>query len=213
MQRRASINGSKRCVGTRCSVSTLYTQEQLNYLRVNRTMPRALLKTEFNQKFRTNKTLSAIKTLCTRMQWSTGRTGCFRKGAKPWNTDTKGVCVANSGSFQKGHRPKNWKPIGSERICTGDGCILIKVAEPNVWKYKHVVIWTAKHGEVKAGHVIRFKDSNQLNCALDNLEEVSKPVHLYLNRNCYTEMPGELKPSFKAMAEVRVKIFKRQREG
>ena len=31
--------------------------------------------------------------------------GRFRRGCRPWNTGTKGVCKPNSGSFQKGHVP------------------------------------------------------------------------------------------------------------
>jgi len=35
--------------------------------------------------------------------------GGFRKGKDPWNKGTKGLCIPNSGSFQKGMTPTTWK--------------------------------------------------------------------------------------------------------
>ena len=188
------------------TVYMVYTQGQLDYLQKNRRLPRSLLVTRFNKRFGTNKNIIAINSVCKRKGWLTGRNSFFTKGHKPWNIGTKGVCKRNSGCFRRGQRPKNWKPVGSERINTGDGCILIKVAEPNVWRYKHVVVWESEHGKVEKGQLIRFIDGNQLNCSLDNLEQVSRPMHLYLNRNGYGEMPGRLKPSMKAVAEIVVKV-------
>lgn len=212
MQRSPAINGSKRCeVGTRCAVYVpVYTQEMLNYLSANRALPHSLLTVKFNKKFETNKSIIAIHSICKRMGWFTGRTGCFEKDHKPWNTGTKGICKKNKGCFPKGNKPKNWKPIGSERIDV-NGYILVKTAEPNVWQFKHLIVWTAAHGKPEKGHVIQFKDNNRLNCALDNLEEVSRAVSLYLNRNNYAKTPMEFKPSLRAVAEIVVKISERRR--
>jgi hypothetical protein len=79
--------------------------------------------------------------LCTRNKWNTGRTGCFEKGDKPWNTGTKGVCKPNSGNFKSGQVSWNKKPVGYERICSKDGYVIVKVAEPNVFKLKHRIVW------------------------------------------------------------------------
>ena len=190
-----------------------YTEEQLTFLRKNSSLPRSLLAARFNKRFATNKSHVAILSTCKRKQFLTGRTGYFKKSQKPWNTGTKGVCKKNSGCFRKGDRPKKWRPVGSERINTGDGCLLIKVAEPNVWKYKHIIIWESKHGNVIKGHLIRFKDHNPLNCTLDNLEEVSRAVHFYLNRNGYTELSGEFKPAMKIIAMIKTKISRLQRQA
>lgn len=188
-----------------------YTQEQLAFLRHNRETPRAALATLFNNLFWTDKTDTAIISICKRNGWFVGRTGCFRKGHKPWNTGTKGICKANSGCFQKGNIPKNWTPVGSERVDVKDGYVLVKVAEPNVWRHKGVVVWEATHGKMKKGHVIRYKDNNRLNCSIENLDVISKPVHLYLNKHDYSGLPGELKPTFKMIAEVEVKVFERKK--
>ena len=184
-----------------------YTKEQFSFLRRYRTLPRYLLTIRYNARFGTNKTIIGIISVCKRKGWPTGRDGRFEKGSLPWNTGTKGVCKRNSGCFRKGDRPKNWKPVGSERINTGDGCILIKVAEPNKWRYKHVVVWEAIHGKAMKGQVVRFKDSDPLNCDPDNLEAVSRQVHLYLNRNDYTGTPERYKPTMLVIAKIEVKIF------
>lgn len=189
-----------------------YTQEQLDFLRHNRATPRAALTALFNARFGTDKSDKAIISICKKKGWFTGRTGCFSKGHKSWNTGTKGICKANSGCFQKGHLPKNWKPVGSERVDV-DGYVLVKVAEPNVWQLKSVVVWETAHGKIKKGHVIRYKDDNRLNCSIENLDVIRRPVHLYLNQHGYSEMPEELKPSLKMIAEVEVKVFERQRKG
>lgn len=192
-------------------MSAVYTKEQLDYLLENKILLRSQLTIKFNERFGTNKNIIAINSVCRRMGWFTGRLGYYPKGHKPWNTGTKGICKRNSGCFRKGQRPKNWKPVGSERIDTGDGCILVKVAEPNVWRYKHVVVWESSNGKVFKGQVIRFKDGNQLNCSPDNLEQVSRQVHLYLNRNGYTEMPVEVKPSMMVVAKIKMKMVALQK--
>lgn len=192
-------------------MSDIYTQEQLDFISKNRTLPRSVLATLFNKKFGSNKTAEAINSLCKRKGWFTGRIGQFQKGSKPWNTGTKGIVQKKKTSFKKGHTPANHRPVGSERIDSKDGYVLIKVAEPNTWKHKHVVIWESHYGKVEKGYIIRLKDNNPLNYSLDNLEKVSKKVHFRLNKCNYAEMPAELKPAVKVIAEIEVKIFEAQR--
>ena len=187
-----------------------YTDAMVRFLSKNRTLPLAERTVRFNKEFGTEKTPQAIDRACARKGWFTGRTGYFKKGEKPWNAGTKGVCKKNKGSFSKGIRPWNWRPIGSERVDNHDGYVLVKVAEPKVWRQKHVVVWESVYGKVKKGHIVRFRDNNKLNCAIENLEEVTRGVHLYLNKIGYHQLPDELKPVMKAIAEVDVKIFEIQ---
>ncbi len=189
---------------------TPYTQEQLDFIYKNRGLPRSVLGKLFNEKFRSNRTSTAIKGLCNRFGWLTGRTGWFQKGHKTWNAGTKGLVKKNKGSFQKGQRPGNWRPVGTERVNV-EGYIEVKVAEPNRWRSKHVVVWESKHGKIEKGYVVRFKDNNPLNCNIDNLEKVSRKVHLRLNQCNYVELPAELKPAMKGVVEVEVKIFEEKR--
>lgn len=191
-----------------------YTDEQFSYLELNQTLPRRYLTKNFNIKFGTNLSLDAIKGLCTRKGWKTGRTGAFEHGSKPWNTGTKGVCKGSNTSFKKGQVPANLKPIGHERICPKDGHILIKVAEPNPYtsaktryRPKQHVVWEKENGEIPKGHIIRFLDGDNKNCDPDNLACVTKAVNLRMNQNAVNDLPTELKPTGKLISELEVATF------
>jgi hypothetical protein len=78
--------------------------------------------------------------------------------------------------FLHRHKLKNdrYNPpcqIGSEYV--HKGYVLTKIAEPNVWKEKHILIWEAANGPVTKGHVVIFADGNRRNFAPDNLLMVS----------------------------------------
>lgn len=184
-----------------------YTKIQLKFIYKNKTLPHAALAAAFNKKFRTKKNRDAIHSLCTRKGWLTGRTGRFEKGHIPWTAGTKGlgICKANKGSFEKGNRPANSLPVGS-KIIDSYGYIKVKVAEPNIWKFKHLIIWENAHGKITPGYIIRFKDGNKLNCRLSNLIEINRQVHCYLNKNGYNETPEKFKPTFIAIAKVKIKV-------
>ncbi len=182
-----------------------YTKIQLKFIYKNRTLPHARLAVVFNRRFGTKKSRDQLHSLCTRKKWHTGRTGCFEKGHVSWNKDTKGLTSANVTSFKKGNTPKNWLPVGSEIIDSG-GYIMVKIAKPNIWEFKHLIIWEAAHGK-SLGKPVIFKDGNRLNCELENLEMISRQILLYLNRNRYSELTEELKPSMLAVAKVEYKVF------
>lgn len=191
-----------------------YTEQQLTYLEENKAVERKLLTKNFNEKFGTNQSKEAIKALCKRKGWLTGRTGKFLEGASPWNTGTKGLTGANETSFKKGGTPANLKPIGHERICSKDGIILIKVAEPNPYtkaktryRPKHHIVWEEHNGPIMPGMVIRFLDSDKTNCDISNLEMVTKAVSLRMNQLNYANMPGEIKPTIKLHAQLEVATF------
>jgi hypothetical protein len=52
-------------------------------------------------------------------------------------------------------------PIGSELIDKRSGYTVVKVAEPCMWRKKHVLIWEAANGPVPKGHVVMFSDGNK----------------------------------------------------
>lgn len=186
-----------------------YTPEQLLFLETNKAMPRKELTNEFNALYGTNIDKNAINSLCKRKGWLTGRTGYYVPGSESWNKGTKGLTSRNKTTFKKGNVPANVKPIGHERICSKDGFILIKVAEPNPYtdaktryRLKHHVIWEKDNGPIPSGNVVRFKDNNLLNCTIDNLEMVTKAEHLQMNKLGYANLPLEIKPTAKACAQL-----------
>lgn len=187
-----------------------YTDEHLQFLQQHRqALSTKALTAAFNQRFADHKSVLAIKAISLKHGFKTGRTGCFLPGNVPFNKDTVGLIQPNRGSFQKNHDLNLRKPIGSERINPKDKCIIIKTGEPSVWQYKHIVIWETAHGPMPKNHTIRYIDGNQKNCVLENLEIVSKALHLRLNKRHYTTAPSELKPAIKALAKVEVAYFKR----
>lgn len=137
-------------------MSTLYTQEQLDFIAENhKTLTAKQLTEAYNKRFDANKNHTAISATCKRYGWKSSISGKFYKGFKPWNYNTKGIGLtkANITSFKKGQKPKNHKPVGSERIDSKDRYIRIKVSEPRTWKHKHVVIWESKNGPVPTGYL------------------------------------------------------------
>lgn len=193
-----------------------YTPEQIQFLRDNYTgRSRAEMTAVFNSNFGTNKTVEQIRAATNNRKITSGRTGCFEKGYKPWNTGTKGqrLTTANSGSFKKGAIPPNRKPLGSERICSKDGYILIKVAErnpytgsPTRYKHKHVHVWEQINGPVPGGMAVAFRDGIQANCDPANLMLISRDELLHLNKNGYKDVPAALKPSLLALVKLMLKI-------
>jgi hypothetical protein len=194
----------------------IYTTEQAQFLRDNyagRSI--AELTAMFNDRFGTDMTEQQIKTFVSNRGITSGRTGCFEKGNKPWNTGTKGLTVANATSFKKGNVPANRNPLGFERIDSKDGYILIKIAEqdpytgfPTRYKHKHVHIWEQAHGRpVPEGMIVAFRDSDRRNIEPENLMLISRAELLRLNKNGYKDAPDELKPSVLALSKLEVKTF------
>ncbi|WP_151675776.1 HNH endonuclease signature motif containing protein [Acinetobacter soli] len=188
-----------------------YTPEQLDYIKTNCSLERKELTANVNRIFGTYFTVDAIKSLCKRKQWNTGRTGHFIKDHKPWNTGTKGVCKPNSGNFQKGQITWNKKPVGYERICSKDGYVLIKVAEPNVFKLKHRVVWEQVNGAVPDGHIVAFKNMDRTDCRIENLMLMSKSEMARFNQS-FKLLANDLnKESCLLMAKVKAKIHQVRR--
>lgn len=109
------------------------------------------------------------------------RTGGFEKGFTPWNKGVKGYMGANRTSFKKGQNPHNQRPIGSQRICSKDKYVIEKVAEPDVWGYKHRMLWQEHHGEIPEDCIIRFIDKDRMNITIDNLICVPQGANSVLN--------------------------------
>ena len=90
----------------------------------------------------------------------------------------------NSGltnQFKKGNKPKNYRPIGSERI-TKAGYIEVKVADPNKWETKNKIIYKQYYGDIPKGHKVIYADGNKLNNDINNLILVSNSEELIMNR-------------------------------
>lgn len=200
----------------------LFTEDQARFIRENyggRSI--AELTVLFNDRFGASRTWQQIKTFVNNRGITSGRTGHFAKGHTSWNSGTKGqgLTTANKRSFKKGTIPPNRNPLGTERICSKDGFILIKIAEknpytgfPTRYKHKHVYIWEQANGPAPKGMVVAFIDGDKTRCELDNLMLISRAELLNLNRYGYKDMPAELKPSVLALSKLQVKTWAKEKK-
>lgn len=193
-----------------------YSPEELAFIKANCTLPRAERYQAYQDKF-TRPEISQVNidSLCKRKGWLTGRTGQFTKGHIPHpNARPAGP---NKTSFKKGNVPANLKPLWSERICTKDGYILMKVPEanphtgfPTRYKHKHLWIWEQANGPVPEGMVVSFIDGDKMNCALENLELLNRGDLAVFNKLGGNALPGEIRNAAKLIAKVSTKSRQRK---
>jgi hypothetical protein len=149
------------------------------------------LRIMFNERFNLNLTLRQIYGACyarglksdfkpvSKAFLEGGKRTRFQKGIVPWDKGKKGFMGANRTSFQKGHRPHNWKPVGSEKIA--EGYTYVKIEEPNKWDLKHHLIYKKYHKtDIPKGHKLIFADKNPFNFAIENLLLISNAEHMIM---------------------------------
>jgi len=163
-----------------------------------------------NKTFGTDYTHSQLKSYYANHKLNSGQDGRFQKGHVPANKGKKGVGGWEPTQFKKGHKPWNYRPVGTERV-NGDGYVDIKIADPNKWKGKHILIWEAANGPVPKGHVIIFGDGNKLNFGIDNLILVSRAQLARLNQNNLIQNDAELTRTGIIIADIYSKIGERKR--
>ena len=73
--------------------------------------------------------------------------------------------------FQAGHRPHNWREVGSE-YTRADGYVYVRT--PDGFRPKNRLVWEQAHGPIPEGYVVAYKDGDRQNCQLDNLYLVSR---------------------------------------
>lgn len=107
----------------------------------------------------------------------------FKKGDRPSvGTEFKpGQHASSKTEFKKGQSAHNRLPIGAVSIRIESNTKLprawIKVAEPNVWKKRAIVVWEGENGPVPAGFVIHHQDRDSLNDDISNLQLLSRSAH------------------------------------
>lgn len=164
-----------------------------------------------NNHFGLNLNLSQIKAFRARHKLISGLTGRYEKGTVPFNKGKKWDEYVSKESqqgslrtaFKKGSTPVNHRPVGSERICSKDGYILIKTEEPNVWELKHRYVWEKEHGPIPKDKRLLLLDGVRTNCDLSNLKLVSFAVSSVMNNmNLHTVGNPELNDVGSNIAEL-----------
>lgn len=163
---------------------------------------------EFTRIFGWDITIGQVTGSIKRYKLNTGRTGYFysesNHNPKKW---VKGEYAPGCEKtwFKKGHLPQNHTPIGSERISV-DGYREIKVAEPNVYKLKHRVVYESVHGPLTSSDLITFRDGDLLNCDIENLLLLSRREHGVMNCSKMYKFVGEQKEVALNIAKLKIGI-------
>lgn len=194
--------------------SKLFTREIRNFIFANnKGNSLAKITALVNDKFGTKFTERQMRHFRHNNHLISGLTGRFEKGCIPPNKGKKGWHAPGSekGWFKKGSVPWNKLSVGSEIIDT-DGYFRVKVAEPNVWEFKHRMVWEKHHGKVPPGHVITFLDGNKTNCELANLCLISTAENAVLNFTRLRCASSDLMETSLAIAKLKIKIAAITRE-
>ncbi|MHB9305057.1 HNH endonuclease signature motif containing protein [Fusobacterium polymorphum] len=195
-----------------------YTDEIINFLR--EIAPGKTYKEIveiFNKKYDLEMTVDKLSSLLSRKKINTGTLGRFKKGFIPWNKGKKGYMGANKTSFKKSNKPKNWRPVGSERI-DNEGYTLIKVSNEGSmwqrWALKHRVVWEQYHKKkIPKGSVIIFADGNRNNLDIDNLICVTRDELNVLNKCRLISSVPELTKTGLNIAKIKIKLAELRKEN
>jgi len=139
----------------------------------------------------------------------------FQKGQVPYNKGLKQSQYMSSESiertkatrFQLHSKPHNTKEMGHESFI--GGYWWVKLSD-GVKAQKHKLIWEKANGEVPIGWCLRFKDGDPNNCALENLELISREENML--RNSKLNIPEEVVPAMAGLAMLR-KSIKSKEDG
>ena len=154
-----------------------------------------------------------------------GRACWFPKGHVPHNKGLRrpgwGPGRMKATQFQPGERrgvaAKNWQPISTVRE-DAEGYLRIKVREAvsgeaygfgnvRVWPLLQRHAWEQAHGPIPPAHAVCFKDGNRHNCALGNLELVSRAD--LMRRNSVHNLPAPLPQTIQLLGALKRQIRKR----
>lgn len=133
----------------------------------------------------------------------------FEKGQKPWCFGKKIGSHPNSAKtqFKKGEMPHNHQPIGTILPVSTQPYLKIKIAEPNKWEMLHRHNWKKANGEIPKGFCLVFRDGNAHNCAVENLELISRSE--LQRRNSIHNLPEDLRTTIQTIGHLRRTINRR----
>jgi hypothetical protein len=104
--------------------------------------------------------------------------------------------VGNAGTFSAGQAAHNRLLVGTTTVRTrngrGDGPrAWIKVAEPNVWRPRAVLVWEAEHGPIPRGWIVHHENRDTLDDTPGNLSLISRAGHLREHRHEFEQKRKE----------------------
>lgn len=189
-----------------------FTPEQVDFIRSNVQGQQVAELTELlNAKFCIELKPSQIRAFMKNHGLKNGIIARFQSGHVPANKGKKGMTTGGVATqFKKGHKPHNYMPVGSERV-NGDGYVDIKIAGPNKWRAKHILVWESHNGAVPKGHAVIFGDGDRRNFEPNNLILVSRKQLAVMNKNGLIQSDADLTRSGIIMADIYRKIGERRK--
>ena len=130
---------------------------------------------------------------------------------KKWSyfMSPEGQAASRRTTFRKGNLPHNTKYDGalSVRIDkdAGRAYIHIRLSKAK-WVMLHVHIWEQVNGKTPAGHILVFKDGDNANVNLENLECITLGENM--RRNTIHRLPDDLKSTIRLTIRLDRKIKK-----
>lgn len=166
----------------------------------------------FNSHFGTELKQSQMRAFIKNHGLKSGVDTQFKKGDEPANKGKSKTWVGGEETqFKKGNRPHNYVPVESERVNT-DGYVDIKIADPNRWRGKHLIVWEQHNDRpVPKGYAVIFGDRNRRNFDPDNLILVSRAQLAIMNKRNLIQENAELTRTGVILADLYKKIAQRKR--
>ncbi len=190
-----------------------YSSEQAEFIRNNVTgLSNNDLTDAFNNAFGMNVSVDKIKAYKKNNKLTSGLDGRFFKGQVSHNKGKKTGGGPKETLFKKGQIPANYMLVGTERV-NSDGYIDIKIADPNIWRAKHKLVWEEHNGPVPAGSVIIFGDGNKLNPDIGNLIMVTRAQLAILNRRGLIQSDADLTRTGIIIADIIKKAYSLQKKA
>lgn len=156
-----------------------------------------------NKKYGLNLSERQVLTYKKNHNLTSGLTGYFEKGMKPWNKGVKGLNTGGEkGWFKKGVIPPNTVPVGTV-VIVDEGYKETKIAEPNVWKRNHIMLWEKENGEIPKDYVVIFLDKDKTNITIENLAMLHRRELAMMNR--YKLFSEDAEITLSGIALVRLK--------
>jgi len=167
----------------------------------------------FNSQFGVNLRSSQMRAFVKNHGLKSGVNTRFKSGFEPLNKGKPKTWVGGETTqFQKGNRPHNYVPVGSERV-NGDDYVDIKISDPNQWRGKHLIVWEQHNGRsVPKGYAVIFGDRDRRNFDPDNLILVSRGQLAIMNRRNLIQQSADLTRSGVLVADIYQKISQRKRK-
>lgn len=145
-----------------------------------------------------------------------GRLTQFKKGQVSFNAGKRQKEYMSKDAIQRTVATRFKKGVLPHNTKERDGVITIRKSKGRPYKYirvglgkwelLHRVIWIEKHGKIRKGYNVQFRDNNPLNCQLSNLYLIKRQDQMM--QNTIHRYPAEIKQAIRTLSKLKRNIKK-----